>query len=221
MAKPERMVRLLQGDVGSGKTLVAFLAMLTAVEAGAQAALMAPTELLARQHYATIAPLAEAAGVTLALLTGRDGQTQKKETLQGWPTARSSSWSARTRWCRRTSSSPISRWPWSTSSIASACTSAWRCRPRARRRSAGDDGHADPAHPDAGGLLATSTFPSSPRSRPAASRSTPAPFRSSASPRWPTPSGRRSHRRRGLLGVSADRGIGGVDLANAEERFVC
>jgi ATP-dependent DNA helicase RecG len=83
MAKPERMVRLLQGDVGSGKTLVAFLAMLTAVEAGTQAALMAPTELLARQHYATIAPLAEAAGVTLALLTGRDGQRQKKETLQG------------------------------------------------------------------------------------------------------------------------------------------
>jgi len=83
MAKPERMVRLLQGDVGSGKTLVAFLAMLTAVEAGAQAAMMAPTELLARQHYATIAPLAEAAGVSLALLTGRDGQKQKKATLQG------------------------------------------------------------------------------------------------------------------------------------------
>ncbi len=83
MARPERMVRLLQGDVGSGKTLVAFLAMLTAVEAGTQAALMAPTELLARQHYATIAPLAEAAGVTLALLTGRDGQKQKKETLEG------------------------------------------------------------------------------------------------------------------------------------------
>jgi ATP-dependent DNA helicase RecG len=83
MASPERMVRLLQGDVGSGKTLVAFLAMLTAVEAGAQAALMAPTELLARQHYATIAPLAEAAGVTLALLTGRDGQKQKKQTMEG------------------------------------------------------------------------------------------------------------------------------------------
>jgi ATP-dependent DNA helicase RecG len=83
MAKAERMVRLLQGDVGSGKTLVAFLAMLTAVEAGAQAALMAPTELLARQHYATIAPLAEAAGVTLALLTGRDGSRLKKETLRG------------------------------------------------------------------------------------------------------------------------------------------
>jgi ATP-dependent DNA helicase RecG len=83
MAKAERMVRLLQGDVGSGKTLVAFLAMLTAVESGAQAALMAPTELLSRQHHATIAPLAEAAGVTLALLTGRDSQKQKKQTLQG------------------------------------------------------------------------------------------------------------------------------------------
>lgn len=83
MGKAERMVRLLQGDVGSGKTLVALLAMLICVEAGAQAALMAPTELLARQHHATIAPLAAAAGVRLALLTGRDGQRQKKETLQG------------------------------------------------------------------------------------------------------------------------------------------
>ena len=83
MGKPERMVRLLQGDVGSGKTLVALLAMLICVEAGAQAALMAPTELLARQHHATIAPLAAAAGVRLALLTGRDGQRQKKQTLQG------------------------------------------------------------------------------------------------------------------------------------------
>jgi ATP-dependent DNA helicase RecG len=83
MSKPERMVRLLQGDVGSGKTLVALLAMLIAVEAGAQAALMAPTELLARQHYATIAPLAEAAGIKFVLLTGRDSQKQKKTTLAG------------------------------------------------------------------------------------------------------------------------------------------
>ena len=80
MAKGERMVRLLQGDVGSGKTLVAFLAMLTAAESGAQAALMAPTELLARQHFATIAPLAEAAGVRLALLTGRDGSPEEGPT---------------------------------------------------------------------------------------------------------------------------------------------
>lgn len=83
MGKAERMIRLLQGDVGGGKTLVALLAMLICAEAGAQAALMAPTELLARQHHATIAPLAAAAGVRLALLTGRDGQKLKKETLQG------------------------------------------------------------------------------------------------------------------------------------------
>ena len=72
MVAPARMLRLLQGDVGSGKTVVALLAMLSAVEHGAQAAMMAPTEILARQHFATMAPLAEAAGLRLALLTGRD-----------------------------------------------------------------------------------------------------------------------------------------------------
>ena len=72
MAAPLRMNRLLQGDVGSGKTLVAFLALLIAVEAGGQGVLMAPTEILARQHLESLAPLAQAAGVRLALLTGRD-----------------------------------------------------------------------------------------------------------------------------------------------------
>jgi ATP-dependent DNA helicase RecG len=72
MAAPERMMRLLQGDVGSGKTVVALLAMLNAIEAGGQAALMAPTEILARQHLDTIRPLAEAAGLSVTLLTGRD-----------------------------------------------------------------------------------------------------------------------------------------------------
>ncbi|GAB4223721.1 MAG: ATP-dependent DNA helicase RecG [Kiloniellaceae bacterium] len=72
MAAEHRMLRLLQGDVGSGKTVVALLAMLTAVEAGGQAALMAPTEILARQHFHTIEPLARAAGVEITLLTGRD-----------------------------------------------------------------------------------------------------------------------------------------------------
>ncbi|HEX4637773.1 MAG TPA: ATP-dependent DNA helicase RecG [Rhizomicrobium sp.] len=72
MASEKRMLRLLQGDVGSGKTIVAMLAMLDAVEAGLQAAMMAPTELLVRQHLASLEPYAEAAGVRLACLTGRE-----------------------------------------------------------------------------------------------------------------------------------------------------
>ncbi len=72
MAAPRRMNRLLQGDVGAGKTLVAFMALLTAVEAGGQGVMMAPTEILARQHLESLTPLAEAAGVRLTLLTGRD-----------------------------------------------------------------------------------------------------------------------------------------------------
>ena len=72
MSAQGRMLRLLQGDVGSGKTVVALLAMAVAVEAGQQAALMAPTEVLARQHLETIAPLAEKAGIRVALLTGRE-----------------------------------------------------------------------------------------------------------------------------------------------------
>ncbi|MDE0810576.1 MAG: ATP-dependent DNA helicase RecG [Alphaproteobacteria bacterium] len=72
MAEDARMLRLLQGDVGSGKTIVAFLAMLGALEVGCQAALMAPTEILARQHFQTIEPLAQALGLRTAVLTGRD-----------------------------------------------------------------------------------------------------------------------------------------------------
>ncbi|HTH18398.1 MAG TPA: ATP-dependent DNA helicase RecG [Magnetospirillum sp.] len=82
MAEPIRMLRLLQGDVGSGKTVVALLAMLSAVEAGAQAALMAPTEILARQHLATIEPLAAAAGVRVGLLTGRDKGKSRERLLE-------------------------------------------------------------------------------------------------------------------------------------------
>ncbi|HBF98744.1 MAG TPA: ATP-dependent DNA helicase RecG, partial [Alphaproteobacteria bacterium] len=78
-----RMLRLLQGDVGSGKTIVALLSMLIAVENKGQAAMMAPTEILARQHHATIAPLCDAAGVSVALLTGRDKGKQRNQILAG------------------------------------------------------------------------------------------------------------------------------------------
>ena len=81
LARERRMLRLLQGDVGSGKTVVALLAMLVAVESGAQAALMAPTELLAQQHAATLGSLLEGSGVALALLTARDKGRAREKTL--------------------------------------------------------------------------------------------------------------------------------------------
>ena len=81
MAADKKMLRLLQGDVGSGKTVVALLAMATAVEGGRQAALMAPTEILARQHAERIAPLCQAAGLCVALLTGRDKAAERRATL--------------------------------------------------------------------------------------------------------------------------------------------
>ncbi len=88
MASKRRMLRLLQGDVGSGKTVVAALAMLTAVESGAQAALMAPTEILAKQHMTTLAPLAAAVDVPIALLTGRDKGRARELVLSDLATGR-------------------------------------------------------------------------------------------------------------------------------------
>jgi ATP-dependent DNA helicase RecG len=81
LARPERMLRLLQGDVGAGKTVVALLAAAAVVECGRQAALMAPTEILARQHHKTMAPLAQAAGLRLAILTGRERGKERAEIL--------------------------------------------------------------------------------------------------------------------------------------------
>jgi ATP-dependent DNA helicase RecG len=81
LARPQRMLRLLQGDVGSGKTVVALIAAAAVIEAGRQAAFMAPTEILARQHLKTIAPLAEAAGIRVAILTGRERGRERKEIL--------------------------------------------------------------------------------------------------------------------------------------------
>src|ERR1700722_4269560 len=81
LLQPVRMLRLLQGDVGSGKTVVALLAAAAVAEAGKQAALMAPTEILARQHIKTITPLAERAGLHVAILTGREKGKERRELL--------------------------------------------------------------------------------------------------------------------------------------------
>jgi ATP-dependent DNA helicase RecG len=81
LASAERMIRLLQGDVGSGKTIVALVAMAHVVETGRQAAMMAPTEILARQHFERMKPLAEAAGLRLALITGRDTPLMRRASL--------------------------------------------------------------------------------------------------------------------------------------------
>src|SRR4029077_13256276 len=81
LGKPERMLRLLQGDVGAGKTVVALLAAAAVIEGGRQAALMAPTEILARQHFNTVTPLAAAAGIDVAILTGRERGRERDDIL--------------------------------------------------------------------------------------------------------------------------------------------
>ena len=83
LAQEAPMLRLLQGDVGSGKTLVAALALLIAVEAGAQGALLAPTEILARQHYDTLRETLSGLPVNIAVLTGRDKGRAREGVLMG------------------------------------------------------------------------------------------------------------------------------------------
>ncbi|MBL4601552.1 MAG: DEAD/DEAH box helicase, partial [Emcibacteraceae bacterium] len=82
MAEPSAMMRLLQGDVGSGKTVVALLAMLVAIENGAQAAILAPTEILARQHYNSLIDMTEGVDVNIAVLTGRDKGKAREAMLE-------------------------------------------------------------------------------------------------------------------------------------------
>ncbi|MGG7518183.1 ATP-dependent DNA helicase RecG [Allorhizobium undicola] len=81
MASDNRMLRLVQGDVGAGKTLVALLAMAAVVESGGQAVLMAPTEILARQHHATISKMAAEAGICTEVLTGRTKGKEREAVL--------------------------------------------------------------------------------------------------------------------------------------------
>lgn len=83
LAQTQPMLRLLQGDVGSGKTLVALMALLTAVEAGAQGAFLAPTEILARQHFDTLSRMLAGLPVRVAALTGRDKGRVRESTLMG------------------------------------------------------------------------------------------------------------------------------------------
>ena len=132
MAAPERMLRLLQGDVGSGKTVVALLALATAVESGAQGALMVPTEILARQHLATLSKLcgrgrhphrpadrareghSRAMMILARVGVGRDRHSHRHPCAVPGTTSSSRIWAS---------------WS-STSSTASACISGLRCRPR-------------------------------------------------------------------------------------------
>ena len=144
---PTRMLRLLQGDVGSGKTVVALLAMLNAVESGAQAALMAPTELLARRHHATIAKLAEAAGVHVAVLTGREKEAARGPRCRpGRGRDRMSS--AHMRCCRSSWRSGTRRWSVIDEQHRFGVEQRLALRRRVRGGRPGDDGNAHSAHAD-------------------------------------------------------------------------
>ena len=83
MVSGQQMNRLLQGDVGSGKTMVAFMSMLLAVDNGYQACIMAPTEILARQHYASMSRFAEGLGVRVAILTGASKAKERRAAIEG------------------------------------------------------------------------------------------------------------------------------------------
>ena len=131
LQRPQPMNRLLQGDVGAGKTIVALLAALVAMENGLQVAFMAPTEILAEQHFLNISRLLQPSRFRVALLTGSTASGgAARAARRGRSRARFTWSSARTRWCRATSRSSSSAWSSSTSSTGSACCSGRRCATR-------------------------------------------------------------------------------------------
>ena len=133
LARPQRMLRLLQGDVGSGKTVVALIAAAAVIEAGRQAAFMAPTEILARQHLRPSRRSPRPPACTSPFSPGASAAARAPRSSTGWRSATSICWSAPTRCSRKRSRSTISPSPLSTSSTASACISASRWRKRVTR----------------------------------------------------------------------------------------
>ena len=203
LARDRPMQRLLIGEVGSGKTVVALYATLRAVEGGAQAALMAPTETLAEQHFATLQKLMPGELVQAALLTGSTPAARRTDLLGKLATGELRLLVGTHALIERRSSLPASRGAWWTSSTASASISAARCRKAAANLAAParHDGHADPAHAGADATV-TSTY--GPRQcLPGASRSQ----RLAAGEREPR--GLRAHPRAGAPGPPGVRGAAG------------
>ncbi len=132
MAADKRMNRLLQGDVGSGKTLVAFMALLVAVEAGGQGVMMAPTGILAQQHLEGLRPLAEEAGVVLELLTGRDKGAERRAKLAALAAGDIQILVGTHAVFQRMLSLKNYVWLLLMSSIALGCDSGWSWRKRAK-----------------------------------------------------------------------------------------
>ena len=187
MAAPARMLRLLQGDVGAGKTVVAMLALLDAVEAGAQGALMAPTEILARQHMAAL----DAARESRRRAHGdahrpRAGRAARADAGGAGKRARSTSSSARMRCSRKTWRSAISALAVVDEQHRFGVHQRMKLQGKGEqaRRRAGDDGDAHPAHAGAHRLWRHGCLAADRTARRAASRWTRACSPPTASTKW-------------------------------------